>query len=125
MVLEKAVICRLFEQGVVALELLTGEVQKRIPLGTETDFWALSDTCYMIGPKRGRYQIINGQFDLLTTIPCQAANPGGYNTFIIVDAILMEKGIQITGFEYSGNVRNVEEYRFTRFIDVEIEEKRA
>ena len=118
--LENAVVCHFYGDGVLVLDLLSGDAQKRIPLGAEADFWALDDTHYMIGLKRGKYHIIDEGLNLLSTIPYQSANPSGFKTFIILKAGIVSDGIAISGFEYSGNIKNVEESRFTRKIEMTI-----
>lgn len=116
-ILHDVVVCQHRTECVVSLDLLTGAVRKRIPLSWDSTFLAVNDNRYLIGPKRGKHQIIDEYFNIITSIPCKDFNPNNFRTFIILEVNPAPNGIEICGFEYTetdGN--NMDKHRFSRIV---------
>lgn len=121
----KTVICRFADQCIEKMNILSGEVMEHYPLGWPANFYPLDDDFYLVGPKRGKYYLLNYQLHIDETIPYQKLNPALLDTCMIIDAEHTPGGMTIYGFEYMddyyheqnlmGNV-NMEQYRFSRFV---------
>jgi len=122
-VLRDTVVCRFAEQCVMELDISTGQMRNRIPLGPETDFLTIGDTRYLIGPKRMKYQIIDENLNIIASIPYESFNPNDYRTFIINRADSVPGGIEIHGFEYEELKEKPKHYRFSRIVPCDLQEE--
>jgi len=122
-VLKNSVICHFLEQSVCVLDLSSGEIQYRVPLGFDTHFFPLTDDYYLMGPKRHIYHLVNSSLKTIAQIPMIALNPNAYDHFIMLRADVDNGGICIFGFEHPpvvGREPPPEQCRFSRFIPVDI-----
>lgn len=124
------VVCHFQEQCVEVFEIDSGEILAHYPLGYATIFRALTDCLYLVGPKRGKYSVINYEMKELVRLPINLFNPHNYDCFLLNQAYLTTGGILISGFEYSTDAdkrrRNAgenihpEEYTFYRIVTADI-----
>ena len=116
-VLPDVVICRFMENCVMSLDILTGEMRNRIPLGYSTKFVPINDNRYLIGPKHGKYYIIDENLSNITTLRSEDLNPNNYETFLLLEANAVPEGIEIHGFERPYGAKGSEkDDRFSRTV---------
>lgn len=96
------VLCQHFGQCISAFDGRTGAIIRKYPLTTGTTFKPLSQGYYLIGPKRGSYEIIDYNLERRAKIPIAKLNPNAMDTFIIQEASLYKNGITVSGVEYMG-----------------------
>ena len=131
---DRTVVCRFLDQCVDAFDIDTGDVVAHYPLGFDTIFRPLTDDYYLVGPKRGKYFVLDGDLSITATIPYASLNPNMFDTFIINEAKFVAGGISISGFEYSRNAHSIairsrtldeftENSRFSRFVEIDFLEK--
>lgn len=128
---ENSVICHFFEKSIVAFDIESGNELSCYPLGINKIFLPITDDYYLIGPKNGKYLVIDGELKIVYRIPYQHMNPHLLDTFIINKACMADGGIQISGFEYileefMDAIRNKtcdnndDTFRFSRFVAVDL-----
>lgn len=94
-------ICRFYNHHLRILDMATGDVVSNYPLRDNSVFLPLCDNCYLVGPKRGKYIMLDDQFLEIKKLPCQFLNPYALENFIIHKAIIEGGNLVITGVEYS------------------------
>lgn len=130
---DRTVVCRFLDQCVDAFDIDTGDVVAHYPLGFDTIFLPLTDDFYLVGPKRGKYFVLDGDLSVVVTIPYARLNPNLFDTFIVNEANFVAGGISISGFGYSSNAHSIairmrtldefsEKSRFSRFISIDFPE---
>lgn len=130
----RTVVCRFLDQCVDAFDIDTGNIVAHYPLGFDTIFRPLTDDFYLVGPKRGKYFVLDGDLSVVGTIPYASLNPNMFDTFIVNEANFVAGGISISGFEYSSNAHSIairshtldefaEKSRFSRFVAIDFPKK--
>ena len=123
------VICRFLDQCVDAISIRTGEIVAHYPLGYDKNFLPLSDTYYLVGPKRSRYHIIDNNLSICATIPGKLLNPSDFDNFIMLEANMHPKGILISGFESSSELEQqccfegrfgTDQFRYSRVVEIDL-----
>lgn len=124
----EAIICRFVDQCIERINIPSGEVTAHYPLGWATNFYPLDDCNYLVGPKRGKYYILDDHLQPKEMILYQKLNPALLDTCMIIDAEHITGGMTISGFEYMddyyheqklmGNT-DMEQYRFSRFVPLD------
>ena len=133
---DRTVVCRFIDQCIDAFDINTGEVVAHYPLGFDTIFRPLTDDFYLVGPKRGKYFVLNGDLSVVVTIPYASLNPNMFDTFLVNEADFVAGGISISGFEYSDNAHSIairsrildefiEKSRFSRFVAIDFSKIRC
>lgn len=131
---DRTVVCRFLDQCVDAFDIETGDIVSHYPLGFDTMFQPLTDDFYLVGPKRGKYYILDGDLSVVATIPYASMNPNMFDTFIVKEANFIVGGISISGSEYSSNAHRIaiksrtldeftEKSKFSRFVAIDFHEK--
>lgn len=95
------VLCRYSGKCISAIDIETGSVIRSYPLTSGTTFNPLSPDYYLVGPKRGYYEILDNSLDKQAKVPIAKLNPYAKDTFIIQEASLTENGLAVTGVEYT------------------------
>lgn len=95
------VICRFYNQQIVAFLVSTGAILATYPLCYDSVFIPLSQHRMLVGPKRKRYMILDEDLCQIGCIPASKLNPNAFETFLIQEVNLVDGGWLITGIEYS------------------------
>lgn len=103
------VICRFLDQCVDVFSIKTGELLGHYPLGYGTGFWPLNDEYYFVGPKRGKYYIIDRSMNTCIQVPEDKINLEESRLCILDRVDFCENGIVISGVETVS--RSASEYR--------------
>ena len=124
------VICHFLDQCVDSFLIGTGEIVAHYPLGYDKNFLPLSDDYYLAGPKRGRYHILDRNLSICANVPEELFNPSGFSNYIMLEANIHPKGIQISGFESSPELEQqrcsegrfgTDQYWFSRIVEIDLD----
>ena len=113
------VVCLFFGLCVTMIDIATGGLSARFPLSSyNAGLWPVTDDRYLVGPKRGKYFVLNEKLEIVTCIPQGAFNPKGCTTFLLRRAEFTEGGLLISGCEYfeEDNAGDMEQNSFCRII---------
>lgn len=123
------VVCQFLGECVDVLSAENGELLAHYPLGFDTYFWPLTDDYYLVGPKRGKYHIIDHTLNVCESIPVKRFNPEGFSSFILLEAGFVPNGIAINGFESSPELERacaaegilgMDQFRYSRVIEMDV-----
>ena len=104
---DHTLICRFMEKYLALIVAATGEILNTYPITTyNCVFQILNDHCLLVGPKRGKFVLLDSQLQKIATIPSHIMNPHMHDYFSIMHAYLDDDGITISGDEYSFSQTN-------------------
>lgn len=115
------IVCLFFGLCVSVIEISSGKMVSRFPLSSySTCFVPITDERYIVGPKRGKYLILDENLSIVSSIPIETFNPRGCTTFLLLQAYFTPDGLLISGFEHFGedNTGNMEQNRFYRLVSL-------
>lgn len=94
------VLCHFSGQCIAIIDVASGDILRNYSFTSGTTFKPLSSDYYLVGPKRNRYEIIDGDLETVSKIPVSKLNPHAFDCFIIQDASLDGGNLVIAGVEY-------------------------
>ena len=121
-------ICHFADQCIAVIDTHSGEITARYPLGWAASFYPLDDNNYLVGPKRGKYFLLDHRLQVVEVIPYQKLNPALLDTCMINDVERIGNGMIISGFEYMNDYYHEQnlmgntdmgQYRFSRFVAID------
>lgn len=126
---DKSVICRCYNQFLSLIDIESGKVTLKYPLRYDSVFCPISDDYFLVGPKRNKYIILDGELNEVVKIPVTQLNPHSHENFIIHKVDFTTEGISMEGVEYSNimlsNARKtksinrlIAESKFTRYVSI-------
>lgn len=118
-----------FGKEVCVLSFLSGEVISQYPLGSSARFYPITDNMFMVGPKKGKYLILDGQFNEVHKFSIALVNPDNLDTCIIRDVDFGADMLIVSGVAYASTSfiqakstnsldKMIQDSRFTRHIKI-------
>lgn len=93
-------LCHYKGKCISIINVETGLPIRSYPLALGATFKPLCRDYYLVGPKRGYYEILDSNLERRAKIAKEKLNPYAMDNFIIQNASLTEGGITIEGVEY-------------------------